>query len=288
MPHKNSLLCWRAVVFVCLLAAVGWPTPTYSQPSGSYTLYLPWVRKGLAWWRPAVGATFQLQFTGESIDQAVAADVYDIDLFDSSAALVAALHANGRKVLCYINVGAWEDWRPDQAQFPTAVLGNDYAGWPGEKWLDIRRIDLLAPIMRARMDQCRAKGFDGIEPDNVDGYLTNTGFPLTYQDQLTYNIWLANEAHQRGLAIGLKNDTGQLPDLLPYFDFAVTESCLAQGWCADTSGFIASAKPVFAIEYTDKVTAQQFLAELCPQAAALQIKAILKHRNLDAWRQTCP
>ncbi|MFN4218582.1 MAG: endo alpha-1,4 polygalactosaminidase, partial [Candidatus Bipolaricaulia bacterium] len=174
-------------------------------------------------WTPTPGTTWQIQFTGLPVDQSFNVQVYDIDLFDNDASVVAALHAQGRKVICYINAGAWEAWRPDADQFPPEVLGNDYAGWPGEKWLDIRRIDLLAPIMRARLDLCKAKGFDGVDPDNLDGYQNNTGFPLTYQDQLTYNIWLANEAHARGLSIGLKNDPDQVSDLLPYFEWAVVE-----------------------------------------------------------------
>ena len=40
------------------------------------------------------------------------------------------------------------------------------------------------------MHSCCDKGFDGIEPDNIDGFLNNTGFDLTYEDQLAY-IWLA-------------------------------------------------------------------------------------------------
>jgi hypothetical protein len=52
-----------------------------------------------------------------------------------------------------------------------------------EKWLDIRRIDLLAPILRARLDLCNVKGFDAIEPDNIEIYDNNTGFPLTYNVQ---------------------------------------------------------------------------------------------------------
>ena len=72
--------------------------------------------------------------------------------------------------------------------------------------------------MEARMDSCQANGFDGIEPDNIDGFLNDTGFPLTYGDQLEYNIWLAEAAHARGLSIGLKNDMDQTPDLLTHFD----------------------------------------------------------------------
>jgi endo-alpha-1,4-polygalactosaminidase (GH114 family) len=201
---------------------------------------------------------------------------------------VAALRAQGRMVICYISVGSWEDWRPDAADFPSSVLGNDYQGWPGEKWLDVRQIDLLAPIMRTRFDQCQAKGFDGIEPDNIDGYTNNTGFPLSYQDQLNYNIWLVNEAHARGLSIGLKNDDEQASDLLPYFDWAMTEDCFADDWCSEMMPFTSSGKAVFAAEYTDMMTENKFLDIVCPQAQALQFSAILKNRDLDAWRQACP
>ena len=48
-------------------------------------------------------------------------------------------------------------------------LGQRRRGLAGEYWLDIRRINDLAPIMQARFQMCKAKGFDGIEPDNIDG-----------------------------------------------------------------------------------------------------------------------
>ena len=144
------------------------------------------------------------------MDQSVDVDMYDIDLFDNDAAIVAALHAQSRRVVCYMNAGGWEDWRPDAGQFPDEVIGANLDDWEGERWLDIRRIDVLGPIIEARMDLCAAKGFDGIEPDNIDGFLNDTGFALTYEDQRLYNIWLANAAHNRGLSIGLKNDMEQI------------------------------------------------------------------------------
>jgi hypothetical protein len=239
------------------------------------------------WWHPPVGASWQWQLTGLPIDPSFDVDMYDIDMFDNDAGTVSALHAQGRKVICYISAGSWEDWRPDADQFPASVLGNDYEGWPGEKWLDIRRIDLLAPIMRARLDRCQAKGFDGVEPDNMDGYANDTGFPLTYLDQLAYNIWLATEAHARALSIGLKNDGEQVADLLPYFDWALTEDCFVQDWCDEVVPFVAG-KAVFAAEYTDELTLNQFLSQVCPQAGTLRFSTILKDRDLGAWRQPCP
>ncbi|HMA34437.1 MAG TPA: endo alpha-1,4 polygalactosaminidase [Chloroflexia bacterium] len=236
-------------------------------------------------WQPALHTSWQWQLTNTPIDQTVDAQMYDIDLFDNDASVVAALHARGRKVVCYINVGAWENWRPDAGQFPPALLGQDYIGWPGEKWLDIRQIATLGPLMQRRLDACQAAGFDGIEPDNIDGYTAPTGFPLTYQDQITYNTWLAHEAHARGLAIGLKNDIEQVGDLLPYFDWALSEDCFAQGWCGQLAPFVQAGKAVFAAEYTDMgVTTDQF----CPAAATWHINGIIKNRNLDAWRAACP
>jgi len=38
-------------------------------------------------------------------------------------------------------------------------------------------------------------------------------------------------------------------------------------------------------EYTDTGVT---LANLCGEAQNLPLSATLKHRNLDAWRQTCP
>lgn len=199
--------------------------------------------------------------------------------------MVSSLHAQGRKVICYINVGSWEDWREDKDHFPSEIIGKNYPGWAGERWLDIRRIDLLAPIMRARLDLCKIKGFDAVEPDNIDGYDTDTGFPLTYEDQLRYNLWLAEEAHARNLAIALKNDPEQVNDLLPFYDFAITEDCFAQGWCEKMLPFIHAGKAVLAAEYTD--TGIQ-LQDFCPQTSQMGFSVILKNRSLDAPRQICP
>lgn len=274
----------RFCLFLILLTMPTWATACTERLSDfALTQLAGLTAASNSVWQPAVNTTWQIQFTGK-LRATVNAALYDIDLFDDEASVVAALHVKSRKVICYLSAGSWEDWRPDAKQFPTSVIGNDYAGWPGEKWLDIRQIDLLAPILRARLDQCKAKGFDGVDPDNVDGYTNETGFALTAQDQLNFNKWLASEAHARGLAIGLKNDSDQISDLLPYFEWTITEDCFAEDWCDQVLPFIQSGKPVFAVEYTDRgMTTRKF----CAQAKAMHISAILKHRNLDAWRRAC-
>jgi hypothetical protein len=236
------------------------------------------------WWQPAPGLTWQWDLSEETVDTSIQADVYDIDLY-ADQAIIDELHAKGRRVICYISVGSWEDWRPDKDQFPPEVLGKDYEGWPGEKWLDIRQIDKLAPIMRARLDLCKAKGFVGLEPDNMEIYTNRTGFPLTYADQLKYALWLAEEAHARGLAIGQKNAPDQTIDLVNVYDFAITEDAFYYKWEEDMLPYIQAGKPVFAAEYTD--LPGDFEAA-CRKSQELGFSTILKHRNLNAWLKTCP
>ena len=235
-------------------------------------------------WIPKPGTSFQWQLTGK-IDPSVAAEIYDIDLFDTSKEDIEALHKNDRKVICYLSAGSWEDWRPDNDELPVSVIGKEYEGWEGENWLDIRRIDLLSPTMLKRLDLAKQKGCDGIEPDNIDAYEADTGFPLTYQDQLNYNKWLAEEAHKRGLSIGLKNDEEQVQDLVQYFDWALTEDCFDQYWCDSMKPFITSGKAVFMTEYTDTGVKT---ADFCPYAKKANYTAILKNRDLDSWIEKCP
>jgi hypothetical protein len=231
-------------------------------------------------WRPTVGDTFQIQYAGK-IDLTVTATVYDLDVDATAASTVAALHARGRHVLCYIDAGAWESYRDDAGSFPASVLGSVMDGWPDERWLDIRRIDLLAPILRARMDTCRSKGFDGLDPDNINGYTNDTSFPLTAADQLRFNRWLATEAHKRGLYIALKNDGEQAAALVATYDAAVVEQCVQYGECGLYSPFVKAGKPVFDIEYSVKPAA------FCPVATKLHFEIVGKRLALDAYRSHC-
>jgi endo-alpha-1,4-polygalactosaminidase (GH114 family) len=236
-------------------------------------------------WRPAPGASIQLQYTGETIDRGIDAGIYDLDLFETPPNLIADLKAEGRHVICYMSVGTLEDWRPDRAAFPATVIGKAYPQWPGENWLDLRAIDLLAPALTARLDLARAKGCDGIDPDNLDGYEAESGFPLTRADTVRFMRWLSQEARQRGLALGLKNGADLRPELEGAVDWVLIEDCAAQGWCAAFASARASGLAVFQVEYTDEDLDWN---AVCRQAAELGFSAIRKHRNLDAYLETCP
>lgn len=229
---------------------------------------------------PYPGTSWQWQLSG-TIDTSVDAQMYDIDLVETPQSIIDELHAKGRVVICYFSAGTWENWRPDAAQFPASIIGQSLEDWPDEKWLDIRQLGILGPIMQARLDLAVQKQCDGVEPDNVDGYTNNSGFTLTYQDQLTYNIWLANEAHARGLSIGLKNDLDQAADLVSYFDWALNEECFQYDECELLLPFVRACKAVFGVEYEGDP------ADFCPKANAMNFDWLYKRWDLDAWRQSC-
>jgi hypothetical protein len=230
-------------------------------------------------YHPRLLTSWQWQLSGK-VDTGVRAHLYDIDGFDSKKGLVSALHAMHRRVVCYISAGSWENWRPDASQFPSAVKGKPN-GWPGERWLDIRDLADLEPIMYARLRMCAAKGFDAVELDNVDGYENNTGFPLTGADQALYNATLANYAHSRGLSVVLKNDLDQVVRLLPYFDFALNEQCFQYSECRKLKPFVQAGKAVFGVEYALKPV------QFCPRANALNFDFLRKHLALGPWRRAC-
>ena len=85
-----------------------------------------------------------------------------------------------------------------------------------------------------------------------------------------------------------KLSEAQAADLVSHFDWAMTEDCFADEWCEEMAPFTDAGKAVFAAEYTDQLTTNQFLDQVCPQAETWNLDVILKHRDLDAWRLACP
>ncbi len=236
-------------------------------------------------WIPQPGTSYQIQYDGR-LDLHVPAAIYDLDGFQTPPAVVAQLHRMGRRVICYMDVGTWENWRRDAGQFPKRVLGKRDGPWPGERWLDIRARSILEPIMGARFDLCRRKGFDGVDPDNIDGYQNDTGFPLTAAEQLTYDEWVARAVHARGLTVDQKNDNNQVKELSKFFDFAVLEQCYVQGWCDQFRVYTRTGRLVVDVEYG--VRRAEFLAKTCRGAAHDDDTAIDKKLELTAWIITCP
>jgi hypothetical protein len=231
-------------------------------------------------WPPSAGTTWQYQLSG-ALDVSADADVFVVDGADTTAGQVRELHDRGRRAVCYVNAGAYEDWRSDAASYPADVLGAPLDGWPGERWLDIRRTDVLLPLLGARLDVCRAKGFDAAEADNVDGYANDTGFPLTAQDQLTFNTAVARLAQERGMSVGLKNDVEQVAELEPVFDFAVNEECITYDECGEYAPFLDAGKAVLHVEYKNVPSGR------CATVSTNAMSTILKFPELGPDLRHC-
>ena len=229
-------------------------------------------------WQPKPGTTWQWQLTG-TIDTSIDVVMYDVDLYTTSNATISKLHADGRIVICYFSAGSFEDWRPDAGDFPSAVKGKKMDGW-NEQWLDVRAASVRS-IMAKRLDLAKSKGCDGVEPDNVDGFDNDTGYPLTSADQIDYNKFLAAESHRRGLSVGLKNDLAQIKQLVPFFDWALNEECVAYDECDALLPFIQAQKAVFHVEY------QGSKSSVCGVVKPLGFDSMLKHLDLDAWYDPC-
>lgn len=257
------------------------PIPTVTQILPAPTAVEMVTPAAAAWWKPTGNHSTQWQMELSTPNPAYVSGVgiYVYDGFDATASHVASLKSRGAKSICYMSAGSWEDWRSDAALFPASVKGKNLDGWPGEKWLDVRNLTVLKPIMEKRADVCKAKGFDAADWDNVDGYTNGTGFPLTGAHQLAYNKMLAEITHARGLAVSLKNDVDQIAALEPYFDMAVNEECFNYNECGAYSAFANKGKPVINIQYGSLK---------CATAKQLNIASMKKHLRLDASRKPCP
>lgn len=229
-------------------------------------------------------STWQWQLQGD-LDTSHDADVYDIDLFDTEPSVIAGLRAGGRIVICYFSAGSYEGWRPDADDFAAAALGATLDGFEDERWLDASDPSVLA-VAEGRLDLAVERGCDGVEPDNVDGYVNDTGFDLTADDQLEFNRALAAAAAERDLLIGLKNDVDQILDLVDHFDFAVNEQCHEYDECEAYAPFVDRDKPVFNAEYADRFVDDP--DTVCPRSLELGLRTLLLPLDLDdSFRISC-
>jgi len=137
--------------------------------------------------------------------------------------------------------------------------------------------------MTQRAQRAKQAGYDAIDWDNVDGYENPTGFPLTYAQQISYNKMLATITHNLGMAVGLKNDIDQIPDLVNYYDFAVNEQCQQYSECQNLAYFTRAGKPVVGLEYVNGHAA------VCANAPSTEpnVYVLYKKLSLDATGWDC-
>lgn len=144
------------------------PTPTAS-PLPLPNITLPWVPKVNDTWQIILSHPPIISSTNTSATPDVS--IFDIDLFDTPLDTIKQLHDLGKKVICYFSAGSYEEWRSDASEFQPNDLGKELDGWPGERWLRTAN-ENVRRIMKDRIELAKEKGCDGVDPDNVDGFVS--------------------------------------------------------------------------------------------------------------------
>jgi hypothetical protein len=154
-------------------------------------------------------------------------------------------------------------------------------GWPGEYILNTStpaKRRSIAAIVDHWIDGCAAKGFDAVEPDNLDSW-TRHGVhgAITRADDLALAKLLVRHSHAKGLAIAQKNavEVSAVGRSKVGFDFAIAEECELYRECG---GYTAAyGRHVIEIEYTDNPRSAYTRA--C-RARAGHISILLRDRNV--------
>ncbi len=228
--------------------------------------------------------------------------VYDIDGFDntgtdngdeaqslgsSDSPVVAELHSLGDHVICYVDVGTAENWRPDYSEFKGSTL-NAVQGWPGEFWISLAPDHLgeVEKIMTKRFEMCRDNHFDAVEPDNMDS--SENGTANSQAEQLRYDEWVADEVHRLGMSVAQKNFEDESATLSRYFDFVIEEQCYQYADCLDLAPYYRAERTVLEVEYQGDGTSRSWFVKACTAgvngqhgADKLGLDSVYLSTNLD-------
>ncbi|MBT2364016.1 endo alpha-1,4 polygalactosaminidase [Streptomyces sp. ISL-10] len=225
------------VMSACSTGAEPEPRPTAPGPHGDG------VRL------PAAGAVFDYQLGGAYPP----GDDVEALSRDRGAEPVPGLYN-----ICYVNafqtqpgdaVTWWRKHHPDlllHGRGGGLVVDEDW----DEPLLDISsaaKRGALLDVVGPWIDGCAERGFDAVEPDNLDSYTRSDGL-LTEADAIAFARLLAGRAHERGLAIAQKNTAELLHARQDIgFDFAIVEECARHAECSDFTR--AHDGRVFDVEY---------------------------------------
>ena len=212
------------------------------------------------------------------------------DNFVYATGAVRALHAKGNHAIGYVDAGDAEDYRPDFQQYVNfnaacsgCLIGNPYAGFTNEYMLNINndqgQADFIRKMIQARTDRVAANSFDAVEYDVVSNFENHSGFKITYETQVKFNVSLTEIAHADGLSAPLKSDVDQAKDraLQKAFDFVIDEQCWQYDQCQDYAAWQSAGKSILNVEYKLKPS------EFCPQANAMNFNSIKKSGTYNLY-----
>ncbi len=192
--------------------------------------------------------------------------------------------ASGRYNICYVNAFQTQPeesdwWKRQHADLLLRTSTGAYVedpGWPGELLLDIStaaKRTALGTILDGWFKACAAKGFQAIEPDNLDSWTRSRGL-LTRAHAQEFAKLLIASAHRHGLAIAQKNtmEIGSLG-----FDFAIAEERAVYDECGSYQRLYGDR--VIEIEYTDNP--RKHYEQACQDHGG-RLSVILRDRDVVA------
>ncbi|MGW3038187.1 endo alpha-1,4 polygalactosaminidase [Streptomyces sp. NPDC001178] len=157
------------------------------------------------------------------------------------------------------NINAFQAQKGEERDWDSDLLLRDARAevlydkdW-GEAILDIRtaaKRQRIAAKLNSWIDECAAKGYKAVEPDNYDSFTRFPKYLKAGQAEALMKL-LSAHAHDKGLAIAQKNATELLSDRASVgLDFAVAEECAEWNECGEFAE--AYGNHVLVVEYTAK------------------------------------
>jgi uncharacterized repeat protein (TIGR01451 family) len=287
---------------------------TVQNPPAPGTINLPPSGK--------IGWDWQIGAGGDSnVVVPTGAVLMDVDGFNISASKISSLKAQGIYTVCYIDAGSYEDGRPDSSLYPaylkiykdtqwnewfldvkdvfrpiqpagTQLVNNQWVDASGKPLAGLPTAGAFALLLEARFKMCADKGFDALEPDNLQND-ENAGGKVSLQEQIDFNGWVADTAHKYNLAafqkngpdkVLLKDKTGKM--MVEKFDGILNEECQQFGECGPLAEYVKRGKLALNTEYAGTLD--------CALSSSLVINSIMKDLNLTGGnmakytRKTCP
>jgi len=218
------------------------------------------------------------------------AQVVDLDVLDTPKTTVEKLKKQWKIVIWYINIWAIENYRDDYEKFPKNVIWKTYSWWEDEKYLDVRKYEKFQKFILNRLEIAKEKGFNWIEPDNMDTYdnFEETWFKILEWDMREYLTWLNIETNKRWMFLIQKNAPELSKKMEKNFDAALLEWAFYNNFEDDFKNYIKNWKKVFNVEYTYNTSKKFFLENICTKSKKLWFISILKNRDLDEFILECP
>jgi cysteinyl-tRNA synthetase len=219
---------------------------------------------------------------------------------------ITALKDSGKTVYAYFTMGSIETYRPEYPAVTEAgLLLNHWPDWPDEYFVQYWDPQWWDLVMRPRLDQAAAAGFDGVYLDVPNAYeeIDLALVPGETRETLAQkmaDLVIAADAHAAGGLQILVQNSPELREFRGYVDaidgigieelyFLDTDVPCTEAWCAEnldnTRALRDAGKIILAVDYAAEAAN---LAAACAHYAEEHFAGAVAGVDLDAIYEPCP